>query len=149
MLSNKAKYGLKALTYLARRPPQEVVQIAEIADGQGIPRKFLDLILLDLRNAGFVRSKKGRGGGYFLADTPETIMIGPVIRVLDGPLAPLPCASRTAFQPCSDCVDVNGCGIRSLMLDVRDAIAGLLDNTTLANLCDRDVSTLEAATYHI
>ena len=149
MLSNKAKYGLKALSYLARRPAQEVIQIAEIAEYQGIPRKFLDLILLDLRNAGFVRSKKGRGGGYFLADVPEKIFVGPVIRVLDGPLAPLPCASRTAYQPCTDCVSVSGCGIRSLMADVRDAIADILDHTTLAELCAREVIEVQAVTYDI
>lgn len=148
MLSNKAKYGLKALSYLARRPPSEAIQIAEVAERQGIPRKFLDLILLDLRNAGFVRSKKGRGGGYFLAETPDKIFVGPVIRVLDGPLAPIPCASRTAYQPCTDCISVEGCGIRGLMVEVRDAMADILDHTTLEALAAREVFD-EEPMYHI
>ncbi|GEO81106.1 RrF2 family transcriptional regulator [Pararhodospirillum oryzae] len=137
MLSNKAKYGLKALMYLADTADQGPVLIAEIAEHEGISKKFLDAILLELRNAGLVGSKKGRGGGYFLARSPDEIYIGGVIRVLDGPLAPIPCASRTAFRPCDDCGDVQACAIRTLMLEVRDAMADILDSCTLTGLLAR------------
>ena len=96
-------------------------------------RKFLDTILGELRNAAFVRSRKGKTGGYSLARPAAEIMVGHVVRVLDGPLAPIPCASKTRYQPCADC-DVETCRIRHLMLDVRNAIADILDNTSLAQL---------------
>ncbi|CCG08444.1 RrF2 family transcriptional regulator [Pararhodospirillum photometricum] len=147
MLSNKAKYGLKALMYLADNAAQGPVLIAEIAEKEEISKKFLDAILLELRNAGLVGSKKGRGGGYFLAKNPDEIMIGTVIRVLDGPIAPIPCASRTAFRPCDDCGDVQACAIRALMLDVRDAMAEILDNTTLTGLLARRGETHDFVYY--
>ncbi|ABC21972.1 RrF2 family transcriptional regulator [Rhodospirillum rubrum] len=134
MLSNKAKYGLKALLYLAEHGDGTPILIAEIAESEDISKKFLDAILLELRNAGLVGSKKGRGGGYFLAKPTDQIFIGTVIRVLDGPIAPIPCASRTAYRPCDDCGSVQECAIRGLMLDVRDAMAAILDSTTLAAL---------------
>lgn len=137
MLTNKGKYGLKALIHLASVPPGETAQVAEIAARNQIPKKFLDAILLELRNAGLVRSRKGPGGGYALAKPPEEIWIGQAVRALDGPLAPIACASRSAFVSCDNCVDVVTCPVRMIMVDVRDAIAGVLDNTSLSALAAR------------
>lgn len=137
MLTNKGKYAIKALVHLAGLEPGETASIAAIAQTNAIPKKFLDAILLDLRNAGFVRSKKGPGGGVALARAPEEIRVGAVIRSIDGPLAPIGCASRTAFRPCDDCEDQEFCPVRLTMLDVRDAMSAILDNTSLAQLANR------------
>jgi Rrf2 family protein len=134
VLSQKAKYGLKALIYLARHPSATGVRIADIAESESIPRKFLDAILLELKKDGIVASRIGRAGGYRLAQSPDDIGIGQVIRVLDGPLAAIPCASRTAYRPCPDCRDVETCLIRRAMLDARDAVSSVLDTLTLAEL---------------
>jgi Rrf2 family protein len=134
MLTNKAKYGLKALIYLAGIPAGQTAFVADVAAANNIPKKFLDQIFSELRNAGFVRSKKGPGGGYALARPATQINIGDAIRSLDGPLAPIACASRTAFCPCEDCADPQNCAVRLIMLDVRDAISRVLDNTTLSAL---------------
>ena len=131
MLTKKGKYGLKALSALATLPPGQLAYVGGIAEANNIPRKFLDAILSELRNAGFVQSRKGKAGGYALARPPEEIMIGHVVRVLDGPLAPIPCASKTRYQPCADC-DVETCNVRHLMLEVRNAMAEILDHTSLA-----------------
>jgi len=133
MLSNKAKYGLKALIHLASHRDRPA-QSAEIAEAQNIPKKFLDAILLDLKNNGILSSKKGRGGGYQLAFPPERILAGRVIRIFDGPLAPIACVSKTAYQACGDCRDEGACKVRSLMAEVRDAMAMILDNRSLADL---------------
>lgn len=148
MLTNKGKYGLKAMVHLAGLPPGTRIGVAEIAEVHRIPKKFLDAILGDLRNAGFVHSKKGPGGGYALARPAEEIRIGHVVRALDGPLAPLPCASRTAYRPCEDCADEAACSVRLAMLAVRNSIAGILDNLTLEQM--RAMPQAEASlTYHI
>jgi Rrf2 family protein len=130
MLSNKAKYGLKALMHLAGA--QGVSLAADIAADNNIPRKFLDAILLELTKAGILSSKKGKGGGYMLARPADAVTAGQIIRILDGPLAPIACASRTAYRPCPDCPDVDACAIRDVMLDVRDAMALILDRTSIA-----------------
>jgi Rrf2 family protein len=135
MLTNKGKYGLKALVYLAQLPQGQLALVNDIATANNIPKKFLDAILGELRNAGFVQSRKGKGGGYRLARLPEDIRIGSIVRVLDGPLAPYPCASRTRYEPCDDC-DVTTCQVRHIMLDVREAIAEVLDHKTLAEMRD-------------
>ncbi len=149
MLTSKGKYGLKALVHLAEHEGQGSSLIAEIAATNVIPKKFLDAILLDLKNAGFLSSKKGRGGGYSLARPASQIIIGDVIRALDGPLAPIPCASRTAYRRCDDCRDTSSCRVRSLMLDVRDAIAEILDRTSLADLRSRAASAEVVLLYDI
>lgn len=131
MLTKKGKYGLKAMVHLARLAPGESVVVTEIATTNNIPKKFLDTILLELRNNGILRSKKGAGGGYSLARPAADIRIGQAIRALDGPLAPILCASRTAYQPCDDCADPETCQVRLSMTDVRDAISDILDNMTL------------------
>jgi Rrf2 family protein len=140
MLSMKAKYGLKALLALAERDSEGPVLIVDLSRREKIPRKFLESILLQLKRADLLRSKKGRGGGYALDRPPEAIVLGDVIRLLDGPLALVPCASLTAYEKCGDCIDEASCGIRIVMKDVRDATAGILDGTTLADLLQRQRS---------
>jgi Rrf2 family protein len=135
MLSNKAKYGLKAMMHLAGA--QGVSLAADIAADNKIPRKFLDAILLELTKAGILSSKKGKGGGYLLARPADAVTAGQIIRILDGPLAPIACASRTAYRPCPDCPDVDACAIREVMLDVRDAMALILDRTSIAMMRTR------------
>jgi Rrf2 family protein len=137
VLTQKSKYALKALLALAREYPQGPVVTPDLAQSEGIPRKFLELILLELRHRGLLRSKKGPGGGYSLARPPEEITAGEVIRLMDGPLALLPCASLTAYRKCDDCADERACGIRQVMKDVRDATSRILDATTLADMLRR------------
>ncbi|MBS1181765.1 MAG: Rrf2 family transcriptional regulator [Proteobacteria bacterium] len=137
MLTKKGKYGLKALVYLARSEQGKAIQVAEIAERETISKKFLDAIMRDLKNAGFVRSWKGPGGGFALSRPAAEIVIGPVVRALDGPLAPIACASRTAFQPCDDCGDLRTCAVRLVMTEVRDAMAAVLDGTTLQDMIEK------------
>lgn len=134
MLTAKGKYGLKALVYLASLKIGETAQSADIASSNNISKKFLDSILADLRKAGFVDAKKGPGGGYMLARKPKDIGIGNAIRSLDGPLAPIACASRTAYRACKDCRDLKSCAVRITMTKVRDAMSKVLDKTTLADM---------------
>ena len=131
MISKKAKYGLKAMLRLAKEYGRQPMLIAELAEQENIPRKFLELILLELKKKGLLISKMGKGGGYALAKDPSKIMVGHVIRVLDGPLAPIPCVSKTAYQPCDECVSERTCGIRLIMQQVRDSTAAILDATPL------------------
>ena len=137
MISKKTKYALKALLYLGRKYNQGPVLISDLARDERIPKKFLELILLTLKNNGVLQSRKGKGGGYFLGKLPREISVGNVIRILDGPLAPVPCVSETAYAKCQECVDERTCGIRPVMKDVRDAIADILDNTSLADMLER------------
>jgi Rrf2 family protein len=134
MLTAKGKYSLKALAYLAGLEPGVSTLASDIASANNIPKKFLDAILGELRNAGIVHTRKGPGGGYQLARAPRAIKIGHVIRTIDGPLAPLACASRSAYQPCRDCKDVKGCNVRLLMTKVRDSMSEVLDRVTLADM---------------
>ncbi|OWJ71949.1 transcriptional regulator [Haematobacter massiliensis] len=134
MLTMKGKYGLKALINLAGRPSGELAQSVEIAEAEGVSKKFLDIILGELRNAGFVATRKGRNGGYMLARPPEQLMAGHVLRVLEGPLSPIPCASRTAYVRCNDCPDETRCAVRLTMLEVREAIVSVLDSKSIADL---------------
>src|SRR5580704_9626235 len=138
MLTAKGKYGLKALVHLAAMEPGETTQAIDIAGANNIPKKFLDAILGDLRNAGIVFSKKGPGGGYLLARAPAEINVGQVIRTLDGPLAPIACASRTAYRPCRDCVNVKACAVRITMSKVRDAMSDILDQMTVADMLTKN-----------
>lgn len=130
MLSKKAKYALRALCALAQRP-QNLLPARAIASEARIPEKFLESILVDLRNAGFVSSRRGLLGGHRLARTADDIMVGEVIRAIDGPLAPLRCASLTAYRPCEDCIDPQTCALRDLMVDVREAMSAVLDRRSL------------------
>jgi Rrf2 family protein len=133
LLSQRTKYGLRALIALAEAPKGQVVQIQEIAERQNVPKKFLELIMLDLKRHGFVFSQRGRGGGYLLARPPEQVSFGQVLRALDGSIAPLPCASVTGYRKCTDCEDEATCAIRKVMREVRDAMAAILDQTSLAD----------------
>jgi Rrf2 family protein len=146
VLSRKSKYGLKALLALAKDPRRGPVLISELADGDAIPKKFLEAILLELKRHGVVQSRKGKGGGYFLRRTPAEITFGEVIRVLDGPLAAVPCVSQMAYMKCAECVDERTCGVRLAMKEVRDATADILDNTTLADVNARVARTRHGAT---
>jgi Rrf2 family protein len=130
----KGKYGLKAVVHLARLPDGAMALSSEIAAANSISKKFLDAILSELRGAGIVIARKGRGGGYRLARAPGTITAGDVLRVLDGPMAPIQCASRSAYHPCADCPDEMTCVVRLTMIEVRDAIAAVLDSRSIAAL---------------
>ena len=136
-LSKRGEYGLRAMIDLATYAPQSsIVQIKEIAEREHIPAKFLEQILLSLKNAGLLHSKMGVGGGYYLARPADEITLGQIIRVLDGPLAPVRCVSRLAYETCG-CPDETNCGLRLTMLDVRNAISAILDHTSLADVLAR------------
>jgi len=140
---------------LGRKYREGPVLIGTLAREEAIPIKFLEAILLDLKGRGLLDSKMGRKGGYFLNRPPSGITIGSIIRVIEGPLAPLPCASESAFKACEECEDVENCGTRIIMRRVRDAISDVLDRTTLADLIKQvDAGRLERAQaenlmYHI
>lgn len=136
-LSKRGEYGIKALLDLASGDPDHnVVQIREIADREKIPIKFLEQILLTLKNAGLLHSRLGVSGGYYLARPADEITLGQIVRTLDGTLAPIRCVSKIAYERCV-CSDEETCGLRLVMLDVRNAIADILDNTTLADVARR------------
>lgn len=137
-LSQKTQYALRALQYLARAQGKGPVLIARMATEEQIPQKFLEAILLELKNHGILQSKKGKGGGYLLLKAPNEVTLGEVIRLFDGTLAPLPCVSERAFRKCDECPDETVCPTRSVMKEVRDAIAAILDHTTLADLQARE-----------
>lgn len=137
MITMKTKYALKALSHLASAPKDRPVLIAEIAEREGIPKKFLELILAELKQHGFVQSRKGRGGGYFLAVQPDKISLAGVIRVLDGPIAPVPCLSRTAYRRCEGCRDEATCGIRLVLQELYEASVKILEATTISDLVRR------------
>jgi Rrf2 family protein len=134
MLSHKTKYALKALFVMSEDYGRGPLLIAAIAQRGNIPKRFLELILLELKNHGILRSKKGKGGGYVLSKPPDEISVGHVIRMLEGPLAPLPCASKTAYEKCGDCPDEKICGVRLLMKQVRDQTAAILDSASFADM---------------
>jgi Rrf2 family protein len=154
-ISKRTQYALKAMIGLGRRYRQGPVLISALATEESIPIKFLEAILLDLKSRGLLASKIGRKGGYYLNRPPSAITVGSIIRLIEGPLAPLPCASETAFQPCVDCPDVENCGTRIVMRRVRDAVSMVLDRTTLADVIresDEGISrraALESFNYSI
>src|SRR5215470_9240911 len=131
MLSQKARYALRALFALTKRPPGEPVMIAVIAVEARVPRKFLEQILLELKKRGIVHSLRGKHGGYTLGRPPDKISFAEIIRAIDGPLALSPCVSVTAYRKCDDCTDEATCVLRKVLLAVRDATAGILENRTL------------------
>jgi Rrf2 family protein len=133
MLSQKAKYAIKALLVLAKAQDKNLlVQARDISGGENIPKKFLDLIFFELRRHGLVQATRGRVGGYALAKPAADISIAAIVRAVDGPLAPLPCASVRFYRRCNDCKDEKTCAVRRLMREVRDAASAILDNTSLA-----------------
>ena len=134
MISKKTKYGLKALSHLARHTSDEPLQIAKISEEENIPQKFLESILLSLRRTGYLGSKKGKGGGYYLLKAPREISIAEVYRILEGPIAMVPCVSLNFYEKCDDCEDESTCSIHQLMIQVRDSSLSIFNNTTLQDL---------------
>lgn len=134
MLSKKTKYGLKALTFIAKRDENNPVQIATIASEENISHKYLESILLSLRKAGFLGSKKGKGGGYYLLKPASEILMTDVLRILEGPIAMVPCVSLNFYEKCEDCPDENTCAVHNLMIQVRDNTLQILRNNTLADI---------------
>lgn len=137
MISKKTKYGLHAVIYLAKHFSAGPVLIADLARQEKIPKKFLEAILLELKKQGILNSKKGKGGGYALSKQPSDIKMGQIIRILNGPLAPVACVSQIAYRKCEECRDESSCGIRALMKEVRDAMANILDNTSLEDVVEK------------
>lgn len=139
-LSKRGEYGLRAMIALAElastRDSSPMMQIKEISQREQISPKFLEQILLTLKNAGLLHSKMGVGGGYYLAKPASEITLGQIFRVLDGPVAPIKCVSQMAYEPCG-CPDEETCGLRLVMADIRNAIADILDNTSLADVTKR------------
>jgi Rrf2 family protein len=134
MLTQRSRYALRALIFIARSESIAPVPISAIASDQKLPRKFLEIILLDLKNGGMVHSYRGKMGGYRLARPASEISFGEIIRLIEGPLALVPCVSVSAYQRCADCFEETTCVIRKVMLSVRDETARILDNTSLADL---------------
>jgi len=147
MLSSKAKYAVRAATLLAERAGTvDWTQTAEVAELERIPRKFLEAILVQLRDHGFVESRRGSHGGHRLSHDPADVSVADIIRVFDGPLALTPCASVTRFRPCTDCVAIDVCKLQPLMREARDAVAGVLENCSLATLAAPRKRAKRAAT---
>lgn len=132
MLTQRSRYALRAMLLLAKAPAAQFVPMSAIARGAQVPRKFLEFILADMRGAGLVQSARGKAGGYRLARLPELVSFGEIIRAIEGPIALVPCVSRTAYRRCDDCADEATCEIRRAMLTVRDESARILDGTSLA-----------------
>jgi Rrf2 family protein len=133
MLSKKTQYAFRALTHLVEKYGQGPVLISEIAKKKKIPLKFLENILLELRKAGILESKKGKGGGYYLNQPPAKVPVARIIRIVDGPIAMLPCVSLYFYQKCKNC-DEKHCGLHEVMIDVRDAQLAILEKKTLKDL---------------
>jgi Rrf2 family protein len=131
MLSKKTKYGLKALSYLAKQEPNNPILISDISSAENISRKFLESILLTLKKNGILASKKGKGGGYYLLKNPAEVKISGIIRILEGPIAMLPCVSLNYYERCDDCIDEEQCSLNILMAEVRDSTLQILENKTL------------------
>jgi Rrf2 family protein len=138
MLSKKSKYAIKALVALSRRYPSGPVLIADLAEQEELPRKFLEAILLGLKNQGILGSKKGAGGGYYLIKAPGEVMLSNVIRLTDGPIALTPCVSLNFYEPCAECTDEATCGLRDVAREVRDASLKILTGTSIQDILDRE-----------
>lgn len=149
MISQKAKYALKAMIHLAQRPAGKPVLIAVLAKEERLPQKFLERILLDLKTHGLLESRKGKGGGYLLARPADKISLGDVLRLMDGPLALVSCVSKTAYRRCRDCPSEEHCYLRPIMKEVRDSIARILDGTSLADAVKRADQSIESLTFEI
>jgi len=137
MISMRSKYGLKALGYMARTKGKDSFLIADIAQAENIPKKFLEAILLTLKNNGILSSRKGPGGGYSLAKSPSVLTVGAIVRSFEGDLAPVQCLSETQRASCPECADEDTCGIKLVMADVAAAVSAILDNVTLADMLQR------------
>lgn len=138
MLSKKTKYAFHALTYLGKHKDQGAVPIQEISTHHNISHKFLENILLELKKAGLLGSKKGKGGGYYLIKLPNEIPLSKVIRLLDGPIALLPCVSLNYYEPCEECASQEKCGLNMVMAEVRDETLKILEMKTLQDILERE-----------
>ena len=148
MLSKKTRYAIKALVIMGKNFGDEPMQISRIANEEHIPKKFLEQILLDLRNAGLLYSKKGAGGGYKLIKDPKEIFLVQVLRITGGPIALLPCVSLNFYQRCEECIDEGTCGIRDVFVDVRNASLKILTETSIADVIERE-SSLQASKIEV
>lgn len=137
MISMRSKYAIKALGFMARSRDKESFLIAELAAAENIPKKFLEAILLTLKSQGILNSRKGPGGGYWLARSPSAITLGSIIRAFEGDLAPVPCLSETSSGTCPECSDAATCATRLVMADVQKAVASIIDTVTLADMIER------------
>ncbi len=146
MLSKKTKYAIRALIALGEQFGGEPLNILSISQNEKIPKKFLEQILLEMRNAGFLYSKKGAGGGYSLLKNPSEINLVQVMRLTGGPIAQLPCVSLNFYQRCEECRDEESCGIRDTFRSVRDATLKILSETTIADLIDKEKNLTEKFT---
>lgn len=138
MLSRKAKYAINALVYLTKNQAEGPLLIEQIAREEMIPKKFLELILLDLKNAGILDSKRGKGGGYFLLKAPSEVNVAEIIRLMDGPIALLPCVSSNFYEKCPECKDENLCGIRKVFSEVRAATLQILAQSSLEDIVKQE-----------
>ena len=138
MLSKKTKYAIHALTFLAKKDPTQPTLIVDIAKEANIPRKFLETILLDLKKNGILGSKMGKGGGYFIRKKPSEIQLSTIIRLFNGPIALLPCASKNYYEPCDECEDEASCGLRFVMEEVRDETLNILEKKTIQDIINKD-----------
>ncbi|HTN19868.1 MAG TPA: Rrf2 family transcriptional regulator [Pelobium sp.] len=138
MLTKRTKYAIKALIALARSKDNKPMLIAEIATQEGLPKRFLESILLDLKRAKILSSKMGSGGGYFLMQNASAIKVSEIIRILDGPIALLPCVSLNFYQRCEECKDELTCSVREMMQKVRDASLNIMGNTSIEDLMEKE-----------
>ncbi|WP_026998244.1 RrF2 family transcriptional regulator [Eisenibacter elegans] len=146
MLSKKAKYAIKALLVLADAYGQGPLLISAISEKESMPKKFLEIILLELKNAGILSSKKGKGGGYYLRQSPQEINLAQIIRLVDGPIAPTPCVSLNYYEHCDDCPDEHACRLRQVMIQIRDANLSVLENTNLQDMLNQPDMPLDTNT---
>lgn len=140
MISKKTKYAINALVHLARRKDEGPILISEIAAEENIPQKFLEAILLDLKKAAILASKKGKGGGYYLLKEPEEVNLAEVMRLFDGPIALLPCVSYLYYERCEECKDEATCGQRDIFLEVRNSTVEILKKATLTEIIARETN---------
>lgn len=138
MLSKKAKYAIKALVKLAKEFKKGPILIGDISEEERIPKKFLEAILLELKNAGILNSRKGKGGGYYLLKEPKDVQLISIIRLFDGPLALQPCVSQNYYEKCEECIDEEICGIRSVIKELHTEVLRILGANTLAEIIERE-----------
>jgi len=134
VLSKKAKYGIIALVHLAKKYKEGPIIIKDVAQEERIPQKFLESILLDLKNSGILGSKKGKGGGYYLLKDPAEVNLAQIMRIFDGPIALIPCVTYVYYEKCDECKDEETCAIRSVFKEVRDTTVEILKKATLEEL---------------
>ncbi len=144
LISKKSTYGIKALMNMTRNSERGQVLISELAREENIPKKFLEAILLALKNGGVLTSRIGKGGGYSLAQSPKGVTIGRIIRILEGDFAPVSCLSETNYAKCDECEDEASCGIRLVLADVQRAMNSVLDTVTLSEMVERSEAALQA-----